>query len=184
MTWHKSYNWYTWWNQNLNPKVFECVIHTGWYRKELNKFVILGFLIERVAIWMGAKKFFVTCPEVVNKEKSFKGKAGESNGQRILAGYSPWGCRESETTEQLTHPLNLSFLEELFFYFHYAKKIFFLVHIQRDRIKSLCQDSGRWQLSDNFEKQSVLFLRAQTLEPDSGLEFWHQDILAVCHWES
>ena len=25
--------------------------------------------------------------------------AGESYGQRSLAGYSPWGCRESDTTE-------------------------------------------------------------------------------------
>ena len=27
---------------------------------------------------------------------------GESHGQRNLAGSSPWGCRESDTTEQLT----------------------------------------------------------------------------------
>ena len=27
---------------------------------------------------------------------------GESHGQRRLAGYSPWGCKESDTTEQLT----------------------------------------------------------------------------------
>ena len=27
---------------------------------------------------------------------------GESHGQRSLAGYSPWGCRESDTTEQLS----------------------------------------------------------------------------------
>ena len=27
---------------------------------------------------------------------------GESHGQRILAGYSSWGCKESNTTEQLT----------------------------------------------------------------------------------
>ena len=26
---------------------------------------------------------------------------GESHGQRSLAGYSPWGCKESNTTEQL-----------------------------------------------------------------------------------
>ena len=26
---------------------------------------------------------------------------GESYGQRSLAGYSPWGCKESDTTEQL-----------------------------------------------------------------------------------
>ena len=29
--------------------------------------------------------------------------AGESYGQRSLAGYSPWGRKESDMTEQLTH---------------------------------------------------------------------------------
>ena len=28
---------------------------------------------------------------------------GEPHGQRSLAGYSPWGHEESDTTEQLTH---------------------------------------------------------------------------------
>ena len=28
---------------------------------------------------------------------------GESHGQRSLAGYSPWGCKESDMTERLTH---------------------------------------------------------------------------------
>ena len=28
---------------------------------------------------------------------------GESQGQRSLAGYSPWGCRESDTAELLRH---------------------------------------------------------------------------------
>ena len=28
---------------------------------------------------------------------------GISHGQRKLAGYSPWGHKESDTTEQLTH---------------------------------------------------------------------------------
>ena len=27
---------------------------------------------------------------------------GESHGQRSLAGYSPWGCQESDTTEWLS----------------------------------------------------------------------------------
>ena len=31
---------------------------------------------------------------------------GESNGQRSLASYSPWGHKESDTTEQLTHTHN------------------------------------------------------------------------------
>ena len=34
---------------------------------------------------------------------------GESHGQRSLVGYSPWGCKESDTTERVsarahTHP--------------------------------------------------------------------------------
>ena len=28
---------------------------------------------------------------------------GESHGQRSLASYSPWGCRESDKAEQPTH---------------------------------------------------------------------------------
>ena len=30
---------------------------------------------------------------------------GKSHGQRSLAGYSPWGHKESDTTERLTFPL-------------------------------------------------------------------------------
>ena len=29
--------------------------------------------------------------------------ARESPGQRSLVGYSPWGCKESDMTKQLTH---------------------------------------------------------------------------------
>ena len=31
---------------------------------------------------------------------------GEPHGQRRLVGYSPWGCKESDTTEQLTLSLS------------------------------------------------------------------------------
>ena len=34
----------------------------------------------------------------------------EYRGQRSLVGYSPWGCKESDTTEQLTLHAMLSFL--------------------------------------------------------------------------
>ena len=37
---------------------------------------------------------------------------GEFHGQRNLAGYSPWGGRESDTTHQLTHSLSGSFWED------------------------------------------------------------------------
>ena len=36
---------------------------------------------------------------------------GESHGQRSLVGYSPWGCKESGMTEQLT--LSLTHLSPL-----------------------------------------------------------------------
>ena len=37
---------------------------------------------------------------------------GKSHGQRSLAGFSPWGCKESDTTERLTqtHTLNNTLL--------------------------------------------------------------------------
>ena len=34
---------------------------------------------------------------------------GESHGQRSLVGYSPWGCKQSDTTEQLTLTLDCHF---------------------------------------------------------------------------
>ena len=33
---------------------------------------------------------------------------GKSHGQRSLVGYSPWGCKESDTTERLHFSLHLS----------------------------------------------------------------------------
>ena len=36
---------------------------------------------------------------------------GEFHGQRSLVGYSPRGCKESDTTKQLTHIIQLSFCD-------------------------------------------------------------------------
>ena len=33
---------------------------------------------------------------------------GESHGQRTLVGYSPWGRKESDTTERLTRTLKIN----------------------------------------------------------------------------
>ena len=35
--------------------------------------------------------------------------SGECHGQRSLVGYIPWGCKESDTTEQLTLSLSFTF---------------------------------------------------------------------------
>ena len=48
---------------------------------------------------------------------------GKSHGQRSLVGYSPWGCKELNTTEQLTPLLTLSSLAS----FHCVLLIFFCV---------------------------------------------------------
>ena len=37
---------------------------------------------------------------------------GESHGQRSLVGYSPWGCKELDTTEQLHFHFSLSCIGE------------------------------------------------------------------------
>ena len=39
------------------------------------------------------------------------------HGQRSLEGYSPWGGKESDTTEQLTHSSIRLYLQEHFFFF-------------------------------------------------------------------
>ena len=38
---------------------------------------------------------------------------GEFHGQRSLAGYSPWGLKESDMTEQLKHTLTKVYFLEL-----------------------------------------------------------------------
>ena len=37
---------------------------------------------------------------------------GKSHGQRSLVGYSPWGCKESDMTEQLHFHFSLSCIGE------------------------------------------------------------------------
>ena len=37
---------------------------------------------------------------------------GEFQGQRSLSGYHPWGCKELDMTEQITHSLLSNFVDE------------------------------------------------------------------------
>ena len=56
-----------------------------------------------------------------NFEKNYRRKwlptpvflPGESHGQRSLAAYSPWGCKELDTTERLTLSLLHLYEEEI-----------------------------------------------------------------------
>ena len=44
---------------------------------------------------------------------------GEYHGQRTLVGYSPWGHKESDTTEQLTHTQSRRQFERLYIILFY-----------------------------------------------------------------
>ena len=43
-----------------------------------------------------------------------KGHSNPFHGQRSLPGYSPWGHKESDTTEQLTNTLRITDRESLY----------------------------------------------------------------------
>ena len=66
---------------------------------------------------------------------------GEFHGQRSLAGYSPWGCKELDTTEQLTLSLSL-FMEYVHgFVLLLEIPLFLAIHYQ---IKLEVMASKKW----------------------------------------
>ena len=79
---------------------------------------------------------------------------GEFHGQRCLAGYCPWGCKESDTTEQIilsfsytsqwfkwfikkNHPLHLNFIQTPLFPKSY-NQCFFLLCLLRHLVSLMC----------------------------------------------
>ena len=53
---------------------------------------------------------------------------GESHGQRGLVGYSLWGCKESDTTKQLTHTHNGVFRKSFSFAEVQILNLFFMFY--------------------------------------------------------
>ena len=45
--------------------------------------------------------------EMANRSSSL---SGNPHGQRSLAGYSPWGCKELKTIEQLNNNIKISII--------------------------------------------------------------------------
>ena len=74
---------------------------------------------------------------------------GEFHGQRSLAGYSPWGCKESDTTE----------LQTLSFTFRYVDAIT-LIAESEEELKSLLikvkKESDKAGLKLNTEKTKIM----------------------------
>ena len=54
--------------------------------------------------------------ESLEKEITTNSLPGEFHGQRSLGSYSPWGCKELDTTKQLTHSPNI---------FHFSQPVLF-----------------------------------------------------------
>ena len=57
-------------------------------------------LLDQACLWITAGRKKLTQPKWLPTAVFLR---GELHGQRSLAGYSPWGCKESDTTEHLTH---------------------------------------------------------------------------------
>ena len=110
---------------------------------------------------------------------------GESHGQRSLVGYSPWGRKESETTERLNFLFFLSFI------------YFFSKHpsTAKSGVTRLTLQAQKWRLSQAHahlwtpesasqaeklarlearpEKERLLGTRRHTTSPPSGLRSPH-----------
>ena len=76
---------------------------------------------------------------------------GKSHGQRSLAGYSPWGCKESDMTEQLnnnmTHTVQILILGQIKLILgsqHNQTKFFVTVVIKETFNKNLIQGFPWW----------------------------------------
>ena len=71
---------------------------------------ILWFRWYRICLQCGSSRFDPWVGKIPWRRKWLPTPVflpGESHGQRRLVGYSPWGCKELDTTEQLTFSLKL-----------------------------------------------------------------------------
>ena len=74
--------------------------------------------------WVGASLVAQTVKNLPEMQETWVGKIlwkrewlptlvflpGEFHGQKSLAIYSPWGCKESDTTQRLTHTLSITYM--------------------------------------------------------------------------
>ena len=82
---------------------------------------------------------------------------GEFHGQRSLASYSPWGRKESDTTEWLTHTYRIR-----------QREIMLLICIQSMQISSI-----RTGTTSSFPGLSLFLLQCIQIQP-SSLLFAHK----------
>ena len=74
--------------------------HLMWRADSLEKTLMLGKIEEKGATKIEEKDEMVGWHHCLNGHESEETQR-DSDGQRSLACYSPWGCKESDTTERL-----------------------------------------------------------------------------------
>ena len=74
---------------------------------------------------------------------------GKSHRQRRLAGYSPWGCKESNTAERLTHTRHYAqcfeFISDLKAPNHCGVAQWYRIHLQMQEMQEMWVRSLGWE---------------------------------------
>ena len=73
-------------------------------------------LLQRIFPTQGLNLGLLSCRQIYllsyQGSPYLRGAHSQSHGWRSLVGYGPWGCEESDTTEQLPFHFSLSFIGE------------------------------------------------------------------------
>ena len=144
----------------------------------IENLTVLYLYLEGLPWWLSGK--LSTCPiwKIPWKRKwqpTLGFLSGKSYGSRSLAAYCPWGCKESDTTQQLTNSNSLymeNYLNIMFFRNIYNKvqKCNFFKHLSCDKLsntlnmfKALCHWKNRYctlnrlkEILAVFNKESIL----------------------------
>ena len=88
---------------------------------------------------------------------------GKSHGQRSLVGYSSWGHKESDTTEQ-TYTHTHTYRLEMYYYFSYFSEWYIKAHYQKFIIQSIFRN---WLIMINEEYLGYHLVRRWTRDWNS-----------------
>ena len=90
-------------------------------------------------------------------------RSGESHGQRSLDSYSPWGCKESDMTEQLTHTHTYTHVHMCAIYFYVISAPGCILSVRNPRLTARlsCTQVGKMSSRDVKAWTQTLRLRAR-----------------------
>ena len=96
--------------------------------------------------WVGK----IRCPGEGNGNPPPVFLPGESHGQRSLDSYSPWGCKESDMTEQLTHTHTYTHVHMCAIYFYVISAPGCILSVRNPRLTARlsCTQVGKMSSRD------------------------------------